>query len=472
MASPMSVWRSLMFTEFSPTQWGRGSYLHRLVGLGQGWTRGSWLWPGFEAIATGLLALIYITAPFTSTTMLGVFMVLCGGLWALITFADRESVGLTPIHVLVFAYWCIAAIATGLSPVKTAAAAGLAKLTVNLFVFLLAARLLQKRLWLNRLILVILLVGLLVGSYGIRQQVDGVKQLATWNDPTSELAQATRVYSFLGNPNLLAAYLLPMTGLSLGALFAWRLWLPKALAATLVVVNVLCLFFTQSRGGWLGLVALLGIFTSLSYFWWYPKIPRFWQRWLLPIALGLGTAGIIGAFVTLEPLRMRVMSIFAGRQDSSNNFRINVWEGVKAMIRARPLIGIGPGNEAFNKIYPLFMRPKYTALSAYSIYLEILVETGIIGFSCMIWLLVLTVSKGLQLIHACRQRSAPEGLWIMGALAAIAGLLVHGAVDTVWYRPPVSTLWWFLMAIIAGQWASVQGELPQPATLNSEASSS
>ena len=402
----------------------------------------------------GLLAVIYIAAPFTSTTMLGVFMVLCGGLWALLTFADQDSVGLTPIHVLVFVYWCISAIAVGLSPVKMAAASGLAKLTVNLLLFLLASRLLQKREWLNRLILVILLVGLVVGSYGIRQQVDGVEQLATWNDPTSELAQSTRVYSYLGNPNLLAAYLLPMTGLSLAAVFAWRRWLPKALAASLVLVNLLCIFFTQSRGGWLGLVGLLGVFTGLSYYWWYPRMPRFWQRWLLPIVIWIGSAGIIAAFVLVEPIRMRVMSIFAGREDSSNNFRINVWEGVKAMIRARPIIGIGPGNSAFNKIYPLFMRPKYTALSAYSIYLEILVETGIIGFSCMIWILLLTFSRGIQLIHACRQRLAPEGLWIMGALAAIAGLLVHGAVDTVWYRPPVSTLWWFLMAIVAGQWAS------------------
>ncbi len=454
MASPLSVWRSLMFTEFSPVQWGRGSYLHYLVGWGQAWTRGSWLWPGFEAIAVGLLAVIYIAAPFTSTTMLGVFMVLCGGLWALLTFADQDSVGITPIHVLVFVYWCISAIAVGLSPVKMAAASGLAKLTVNLLLFLLASRLLQKREWLNRLILVILLVCLVVGSYGIRQQVDGVEQLATWNDPTSELAQSTRVYSYLGNPNLLAAYLLPMTGLSLAAVFAWRRWLPKALAASLVLVNLLCIFFTQSRGGWLGLVGLLGVFTGLSYYWWYPRMPRFWQRWLLPMVIWIGSAGIIAAFVLVEPIRMRVMSIFAGREDSSNNFRINVWEGVKAMIRARPIIGIGPGNSAFNKIYPLFMRPKYTALSAYSIYLEILVETGIIGFSCMIWILLLTFSRGIQLIHACRQRLAPEGLWIMGALAAIAGLLVHGAVDTVWYRPPVSTLWWFLMAIVAGQWAS------------------
>jgi putative inorganic carbon (HCO3(-)) transporter len=445
-----------MLTDFSPTEWGRGSYLHHLVGFGQVWTRSSWLWPGFEAIATGLLALIYVTAPFTSTTMLGVFMALCGGCWALLTVADRGLVGLTPIHVLVFSYWCIAAIATGLSPVRMAAAAGLAKLTVNLFVFLLAARLLQHRKWLNRLTLVILLVGLVVSSYGIRQQVDGVEQLATWNDPTSDLSQATRVYSFLGNPNLLAAYLLPMIGISLGALLAWRRWLPKALAAVVVTLNVLCLFFTQSRGGWLGLVGLLGAFTVLSYYWWYPKLTPFWQRWLLPITLGLGSTAIVAAFVLVEPLRIRVMSIFAGREDSSNNFRLNVWQGVKAMIGARPIIGIGPGNEAFNKIYPLFMRPKYTALSAYSIYLEILVETGIVGLSCMIWLLLLTFNKGWRLIQGCRQQSAVEGLWVMGALAAIAGLLVHGAVDTVWYRPPVSTLWWFLMAMIAGQWASAE----------------
>ena len=450
----MSVWQSFTFRRFSPLAWGEASFIHSGVGLGQAWTQASSLWPSFEVIATGLLAVLFIAAPLTSTTMLGVFMILCGVFWALLTFADADSVGLTPIHLLVFLYWFISLIATGLSPVKVAAASGLAKLTVNLFVFLLAARVLKRRQWLNGLVTVVLLVGLLVAAYGIRQQVDGVEQLATWNDPTSELAQSTRVYSFLGNPNLLAAYLLPMTGLSFAAVLAWRRWWPKALGLTLVICNLACLFFTQSRGGWLGLIALFGVFLGGLYLWFLPRLPRFWQLWLLPMVATAGLIFVATAIAALEPLRMRVMSIFAGREDSSNNFRINVWEGVKAMIRARPILGIGPGNEAFNQIYPLFMRPKYTALSAYSIYLEILVETGIIGFSAMLWLLLVTYTQGIRLLIQCRETLAVEGLWILGALAGMGGLLVHGLVDTVWYRPPVSTLWWLLVAIIAAQWSN------------------
>ncbi|MBD2654639.1 putative bicarbonate transporter, IctB family [Synechocystis sp. FACHB-383] len=459
MVSPISIWRSLMFGGFSPQEWGRGSVLHRFVGWGRHWAQGSLLWPQFEAVGTALLAIIFMAAPFTSTTMLGIFMLLCGAFWALLTLADQPGKGLTPIHVLVFAYWCISAIAVGFSPVKMAAASGLAKLTANLCLFLLAARLLQNKQWLNRLVTVVLLVGLLVSSYGLRQQVDGVEQLATWNDPTSTLAQATRVYSFLGNPNLLAAYLVPMTGLSLSALVVWRRWWPKLLGATMVITNLLCLFFTQSRGGWLAVLALGATFFALCYFWWLPRLPQFWQRWSLPLAIAVALILGGGALIAVEPIRVRAMSIFAGREDSSNNFRINVWEGVKAMIRARPIIGIGPGNEAFNQIYPYYMRPRFTALSAYSIYLEILVETGIVGFTCMLWLLAVTLGKGIQLVKRCRQTLAPEGIWIMGALAAIAGLLVHGLVDTVWYRPPVSTLWWLLVAIVASQWASAQTRL-------------
>ena len=61
------------------------------------------------------------------------------------------------------------------------------------------------------------------------------------------------------------------------------------------------------------------------------------------------------------------------------NFRINVWYAVLEMIRDRPFIGIGPGNEVFNQIYPNYMQVNFTALSAYSIFLEIAVETGLVG---------------------------------------------------------------------------------------------
>ena len=118
------------------------------------------------------------------------------------------------------------------------------------------------------------------------------------------------------------------------------------------------------------------------------------------------------------------------------------------------IIGIGPGNNAFNKIYPQYMRARFSALSAYSIFLEVLVETGFIGFSCFLWLLVVTFNQGLQQLRRLRASANPDGFWLIGAIAAMCGMLSHGLVDTVWYRPEVSTLWWLMVAIIASYYTA------------------
>ena len=120
------------------------------------------------------------------------------------------------------------------------------------------------------------------------------------------------------------------------------------------------------------------------------------------------------------------------RGDSSNNFRLNVYEAVFDMIQARPIVGIGPGNDAFNLIYPLYQRPNYTALSAYSIYFETLVEGGVIALAAFLWMLVLSFQQGWVQLVRLRQTLDAGGLWLIAALGAIAGLLVQGAFDTVW----------------------------------------
>ena len=91
-----------------------------------------------------------------------------------------------------------------------------------------------------------------------------------------------------------------------------------------------------------------------------------------------------------------MLSIFAGRADSSNNFRINVWEACFKIIKDYPLIGIGPGNDAFNQIYPRYMNSRYPALSAYSVYLEHIVEMGL----SRIWLLCLADRRHFQSWYA------------------------------------------------------------------------
>jgi putative inorganic carbon (HCO3(-)) transporter len=141
--------------------------------------------------------------------------------------------------------------------------------------------------------------------------------------------------------------------------------------------------------------------------------------------------------------------MFVGRGDSSNNFRINVWMTVIEMIKDRPILGIGPGNVAFNKIYPLYMQPRYTALSAYSVMLEVAVETGIIGLSCFIWLLIVSFNQGWVQLKQLRALGNTQGFWLIAAISVLIGLIGHGFVDTVLYRPQVNTLWWLMIALIA-----------------------
>ena len=447
-----TAWRYFTLANFSPYQWQKGSYLYKLVGLLHNWRQESWLLRWGEAIGALLVGLVMLAGPFVSTSLIGVLLLAGAGYWGLLTLSENGLPGVTPIHLLVLLYWGVATLALAFSPAKAEAFGGWVELTLYLLMFALAARVMRSPRYSSWLITLFLLVALVVSVYGVRQQYFGADQLATWNDPTSPLAQDTRVYSYLGNPNLLAAYLLGAVALSIAAVFVWQGWLPKALALTMLSMNSACLYFTDSRGGWIGMLALLGAFLLLLRYWWNDDLPRFWRTWLLPLVFGGGVGLLIAAVLFVEPLRLRVLSIFAGRGDSSNNFRINVWAAVLEMIRDRPLIGIGPGHDAFNKIYPLYMRPRFTALSAYSVFLEIAVEMGVIGLGCFLWLLVVTFSEGVRQLGRLRSQGDRQGFWVIAAIATMVGMLAHGVVDTVWFRPQIHSLWWFVVAIIASHY--------------------
>ncbi|MGG6292927.1 IctB family putative bicarbonate transporter [Leptolyngbya sp. AN02str] len=444
-----SVWQSFTFATVPVQQWVKSSYLHRLVGSLYGWRQGSWLMQWSEPLGAALVALVLVLAPFVSTALIGILMAACGAYWVLLTLSDENRPGFTPIHVLVFAYWFISLVATGVSPVKTAAAAGLAKLTLNIVLFLLMARVLRSPRLRSSVLTLYLLTTTVVSVFGLRQWFFGAQALATWVDAQSTLAGTTRVYSYLGNPNLLAGYLIPACMFSAAAVFVWKRWLPKALAVVLTLINSACLVLTFSRGGWIGYVVAGFAFVLMLAHWLSVYLPRFWRRWAVPIVLGLSAAFVVVAVVAVAPLRDRVMSIFVGRADSSNNFRLNVWAAVQDMIRDRPILGIGPGNNAFNLIYPRYQRAGYTALSAYSVLLEILVETGVIGLTCFLWLLTVTFTQGWRRIQALRQGNNWDAFWLIAAIASMVGMLAHGLVDTVWFRPQISTLWWLMLSLVA-----------------------
>ncbi|MBD2316589.1 IctB family putative bicarbonate transporter [Phormidium tenue] len=397
----------------------------------------------------GLLVVLIATLPFLENAQTGVIGAAVAIAWLMLWLSDRrdaedQTVPIwTPIHLPLISYWAIALIATLISPVRVAALDGMVKLTIYMLAFVSMSRMMRLG-WRSILIATYLITALISSAYGVQQWYLGAPELATWTDPTSEVAGITRVYSFLGNPNLFAGYLMPALPMGVIAAIHWKGWGMKALGAITAIMGAFCITQSQSRGGLMGLAATGFTLALLLVYWWGKRLPT----WTLPVTFG-GTAGAIALGTILVPtLRKRVGSIF-GTEDSSNAFRVNVWQSVLNMIRAKPILGIGPGNKAFNLVYPQYQRSGYSALGAYSVPLELTVETGIIGVICYGWLIFTILSQAWIALNRLRSDRDSSGLWIIAAIATIVGMIAHGLVDTVWYRPQVQLLWWLAIAIVS-----------------------
>ena len=363
-------------------------------------------------------------------------------LWALCTPAGRIG-GISGWLLVMLG---VAVLTTGFSPVPMAAFKGLLKLTSYLGVYALMRELLAcAPQWWNRIVAALLAGELVSAVLAIRQLYGDTTELARWADPNSVADGTIRVYGPLENPNLLAGYLIPILPIALVALLRWRTWPQRLFAAASLLVGAAALFLSYSRGGWLGMLGSLGAVVLLLVLRQTRHWPTFWRRLFPLLLVAAAAAALVVAVTQIEPLRIRVMSLVAGRQDSSNNFRINVWLAAIEMIQERPWLGIGPGNSAFNLIYPLYQQPKFNALSAYSVPLELLVEGGIPNLLAGLGLLAASIRAGWAQLKGQSSWALPA----LAALAAIAGLCVQGITDTIFFRPEVQLTGWFCLATLS-----------------------
>ncbi len=374
--------------------------------------------------------------------MIGLFTWLAGYI-----LGGSESRPANAVDIPVWLYLGANIVATAASHYSGQSVHGLAKLAVyvaSYFLFTAVLRLSNSR----RTQVLTALVGTAFGValYGLYQYKTGVAPLATWEDPTVEI-QGTRIFGTLGNPNLLAGYLIPIAPVA--ASLTILAWLGRktllALLATIATVGIfVAIVLTGSRGGYIAIFAC-GSAISIA------ALANVWREkpktrpWLIVGAIVLPvTIGIALHFV--PTFDQRISSIFAGREHSSNSFRMNVWTASLRMLTDNWWFGIGPGNQAFILAYGLYMRSGFDALGTYCVPLEVAVECGAVGLAAFIWLLLAVMARAHLAFWSSKDLSSR---WLAaGAAAGLIGLIAHGLVDTVFYRPQVQFIFWLLIAII------------------------
>ncbi len=308
-------------------------------------------------------------------------------------------------------------------------------------------------------------VSLFASSFGVFQYFTGVEQLAKWDDPSFNLP-AHRIYSFLGNPNLLAGFLLMLIpinfGLAYGELENLKTPFSKIILPILLLglsLNAFALFLTGSRAAILTysiLFALLGfsfllvlILRLVKLQGSSPGMKLFsFLLFFLLIPLILAQYFEIGVFD-------RMKTLVKGAAYSTSLYRLEVWAASFEIIKENWILGVGLGNDVFRKVNALYMKPGFEALSPYSIYLQVFIETGILGLLLFLTVLQNSIRVLLRVIKVNLTIS-------LTILFSLLGILMHGFFDTVFFRPPIFSVFCFLIAAVAALESQMQEQKYSP----------
>jgi O-antigen ligase len=233
---------------------------------------------------------------------------------------------------------------------------------------------------------------------------------------------AQRAISTSTDPNVLGGLLILVTTLTAAQLFARKPVLPKFALAIMVVVEILCLYLTYSRGSMAGLAVGLGLLALIKY------------RKLIPVML------VTGVLLLLLPQAQDYVQHFVEGiqlQDLATLMRLGEYKDALNLISRHPWIGVGFVGTPEISLY----------IGVSNVYLLIAEEMGLIGLGVFLLIIFLFFRRAWL---AWPQVSEGEGLEaiLLGLIASVAGILVGGLLDHYFFNlsfpHSVSIFWLYL----------------------------
>lgn len=365
-------------------------------------------------------------------------------------FVKGEKLEATKAEIWLLAYFMIVVVSLAGSSLFMLSLKGFMKTFIYLGFYVSIAHFLKNNK--DKIFPIFLTIGLCIsfeGIMGFLQNFAHVEEISTWQDVSKLNPEEvmTRVYGTLKpyNPNLLGGYFvagIPALYAVTAVFLTDKKYKSGIIAGIFALISSAALFLTGCRGSYIGMLVILGgtFLVSAKYLWQNYKA-------IYISIVGACIALITSAIIMSASLRARVLSMFAMRQDSSNSFRFNVYQSSFNMFKDNWLLGIGCGNRNFREIYGLYMRTGFDALSAYNIFLEIAVESGIFALIAFLGFIITTIGDGIKII--LKSDNIKQVIYLSAAVISICALMIHGLVDTVFFRPQLQFIFWTMAAVVS-----------------------
>ena len=212
-----------------------------------------------------------------------------------------------------------------------------------------------------------------------------------------------------------------------------------------VTLLLVALLFSQSRGGILGVLVSMAVFTALLG----SVSGRF--RWGVGIVLVLliSLVAVYGGSIGFDRIVERFLQIEGGAGG-----RMELWRQTWRMISDHPA-GIGLGN--FQVLEPVYVDPGRDGIRyfhAHNDYLQLLVEAGWVGAVTLVGGLFFFLVRAIRRIRKVRFDVGRFRLLVSaGALAGICSMVFHGFLDFNFQIPANQVYFVLLMALVeSGLW--------------------
>ncbi len=279
----------------------------------------------------------------------------------------------------------------------------------------------------------LLITSIFVSVIGIFQYYFGSYMHPEWVDRSLYNNISNRAFSTLYNPNVLGSYFILIISIALAGFKSSDGRYSLILNTLVLITGGVCMVLTFSRGAWMGLAVSILVILVFG---------RRKRLILTILAVSLLTALI--ALPEFKTIMSRINLDFISN-DSSNTYRWYLWKFAVKTFTEHPLVGSGIGSFGFY-IPSHFKAPGYLVSHAHNIYLQLLAETGILGFTAFISFVLTSMYVSFKLFRSspCDQTRSLA----LGVMASSAGLLAHGSVDATLYLPQLSVFVWISIAVI------------------------
>jgi O-antigen ligase len=379
----------------------------------------------------------------------------------------REPVIVTPALPFVLAYFLAQLLATMSSSDPRAAGAELAVFVSEGFaLYLLVTNVIREVDTLRRIVWVLLIVGAVLGSISLIQQLAGTADNdflgfgqtdASFGTGQSTLAgevRQPRLAGPIGEQNRYAQIMLMLVPLGMMQFFAERTILARLAMGACTVLAALGSTLGFSRGAFIGFALLLVAMTVLRYV--RARQLAFVGACMVLVALVVPQIG--SRIQTLDPIMGVVSNGIPDRPDDSVLSRVTENVAALLVVADHPLLGVGPGQ--FPQHYREYaaevaLLTKAEDREAHNLYLDVAAETGLLGLAAFLGAVLVTLG---QLARARRRwlRDRPDiALLATGLSLALLTYLATGLFLHLSYE----RYFWLMLALGgAAAWVALRGQ--------------